>query len=333
MVLRLGTGRAPRVESYDRCNGGRSPGVWRSGNPDSGAGCGDRPLNDAGAVRREAERSEDLLYDQTRSRYDAREWSRWEMWAMSHGHSPLPADPASISEYIMGLLMLGAPATGARAVLASIRWRHQKMGGRLLPADDRIPATLARLPDGERITVDDAADLVAATSEGRVYRVGMGTRREKHSRTRLRATLDVVIIGLGWETLATATEIAGLEWSNVDVPGSRVWYEDRGGWCPVSKGLSRRLDLLSELRGTAASVVGLSPASIRRRVKEAADYAGYGTGWSLRRVRTSAVWAIAARGGSLADLISPGGSLYGMREAGTGRALVAHIENSPIPLD
>ena len=255
---------------------------------------------------------------------------------MSHGYSPLPADPGAISEYIMGLLMLGAPADGAKTVLRSIRWRHQTVNADPLPSDDRIPASLTRFPDSEPITAEDTADLIAATSEGRVYRVGMGTRREKHSRTRLRAALDVVIIGLAWETLATAPEIAGLGWDNVDRPGSRVWYKDRGGWCPVSKGLSRRFDLLSELRGVTATVVGLSPASIRRRVKEAADYGGFDTEWSLRRVRTGAVRSIAARGGSLADLISPAGSLHEVSSApGRGRAgaLAAHIENSPIPPD
>lgn len=285
------------------------------------------------------ERSAELLYDQTRSLYDEREWARWEMWAMSHGYSPLPADPAPISEYIMGLLMLGAPADGARTVLSSIRWRHQKLDAAPLPSDDRIPAALTRFPDGEPLTAADAAQLVAATSEGRVYRVGMGTRREKNSRTRLRATLDVVIIGLGWETLATATEIAELNWANVDLPGRRVWYEERRGWCPVSRGLSGRLGVLAELRGTAATVVGLSPASIRRRVKEAADYGGLGTGWSLRRLRTGAVRAIASRGGSLADLIRPAGSLpeisdaTGRSQGHAGDALAAHIENSPIPPD
>ena len=256
---------------------------------------------------------------------------------MSHGYSPLPADPGTISEYIMGLLMLGAPAGGARTVLSSIRWRHQKIDRGRLPSDDRIRATLAPVSAGEPITSADAADLVTATSRGRVYRVGKGTRRERHSRTHLRATLDVVIIGLGWETLATATEIAGLSWSNVDVPGSRVWYEERAGWRPVSKGLSRRLRILSEIRGTGATVVGLSPASIRRRIKEAADYGGLGGGWSLLRIRTGAVRAIAARGGSLADLIGPAGSEFetsgGPREAAAGGALVAHVEDSPISLD
>ena len=255
---------------------------------------------------------------------------------MSHGHSPLPAEPGAISEYIMGLLMLGSPPDGARTVLSSIRWQHQTENAEPLPSADQIPASLARFPDGEPITADDTADLIAATSRGRVYRVGRGTRRERRSRTRLRATLDVVIIGLGWETLATATEIAGLGWQHVDLPGSRVWYEEREGWCPVSKGLSRRLDLLSELRGTTSTVVGLSPASIRRRVKEAADYGGFDSDWSLRRVRTGAVRSIAARGGSLADLISPAGSIYeASSTAGRVRAgaLVAHIKNSPIPLD
>lgn len=231
----------------------------------------------------------------------------------------------------MGLLMLGAAPGGAGTVLSSIRWRHQKADATPPPSDHRIPATLTRFPDGEPITAAATADLVAATVKGRVYEVGMGIRREKQSRTLLRATLDVVIIGLGWETLATAPEIAGLEWSSVDLPGSRVRYADREGWCPVSDGLSRRLSVLFELRGTATSVVGLSSASVRRRIKEAADYGDLGPGWTLRCLRTGAVREIAARGGSLADLTRPDSP---DPESGVGGpAMAAHLENSPIPAD
>ena len=54
-------------------------------------------------------------------------------------------------------------------------------------------------------------------------------------------------------------------------------YEAREGWSPVSEGLAGRLAVLAEIRGaTTTYVVGLSPASVRRRVREAADYGGSG---------------------------------------------------------
>lgn len=272
-----------------------------------------------------------------KSRYE-REWARWETWAVSHGHSPLPAETARIAEYAMGLLVLGASASGVGMVLSSIRWRHRSTDADPPPEDDGIPVSLEAPGEVRPLTAEDATALIEATSQRRTYRVGKGVRMERQARTRKRAVIDSVIIGLVWETLATATEVASLEWANVDLAGQMVRYTDREGWSPVSEGLTCRLAVLAEIRGaTATYVVGLSPASVRRRVKEAADYGGLGSGWSLRRLRTSAIRAIAARGASMADLTRSGPSSDSQTLEGSdglvraGTALRVHVENSPVP--
>ena len=292
-----------------------------------------RGLRDGGAKG-----AGELLSDATQSGYE-REWARWEKWAIAHSYPPLPADVAHLAEYATGLLVLGASAGGVGMVLSSIRWRHRTVDAAPLPMDDRIPATLRSSAERETLTAADAAELVAATSQRRVYRVGRGVRLERQSRTRKRAMTDSVIIGLGWETLATAAEIAGLEWTNVDLVGSMVRYKDCEGWSPVSEGLAHRLGVLAEIDGATGQVVGLSPASVRRRVKEAANYGGLGSGWSLRGLRTGAVRALTARGASLADLTRAGLSASApphkawLGAARSGWALAAHVEDSPIPIE
>ena len=279
---------------------------------------------------------DELLSDAITSRYE-REWARWETWASSHGYPPLPAETAHIAEYAMGLLSLGASPSGVGMVLASIRWRHRVANADPPPDNERIPATLRSPAEAEPITVGEAAALIEATGRRRAYRVGRGVRRERQSRTNKRAVIDSVIIGLVWETLATATEIAALEWSDVDLAEHVVRYREREGWSPVSDGLAHRLAVLAGIRDATSSVVGLSPASIRRRVREAADYGGLGSGWSLRRLRTSAVRAIAARGASMADVTRAGvpppvESQRAEREAsGAGQGLADHLEDSPVP--
>jgi integrase len=271
-----------------------------------------------------------------KKRYE-REWARWETWASSHGHSPLPAETAHVAEYAMGLLALGAAPSGVGMVLSSIRWRHRIANADPPPDNERIPATSSAPSEGEPITQADAAALIEVTSLRRSYRVGRGVRRERQSRTNKRAVIDSVIIGLVWETLATAGEIAGLEWADVDLDRRRVLYAERDGWSPVSEGLAHRLTLLAEFRNATTSVVGLSPASVRRRVREAAEYGDLGSGWSLRRLRTGAVRAIAAHGASMADVtragVSPPGTA-GQAEGeatGVGEGLAAHLQDSPVP--
>ena len=273
---------------------------------------------------------DELLSDAMKSRYE-REWTRWETWALSHDYPPMPAEVAHLAEYAMGLLVLGASAPGVGMVLSSIRWRHQDADTEPPPDDEQIPATLEAPGEVEPLTVADAAELIEVTSQRRSYRVGRGVRLERPSRTTKRAALDSVIIGLVWETLATAAEIAALEWSHVDLAGRMVRYQDREGWSPVSVGLAHRLTLLADMRSATTHVIGLSPASVRRRVKEAADYGGLESGWSLRRLRTSAVRALASRGASMADLTRAGLSPTRRGGLGSGLALAAHVRESPVP--
>ena len=234
----------------------------------------------------------------------------------------------------MGLLVLGASASGVGMVLASIRWRHGDADADLPPDNEGIPATPQAPGEVDPITAEDAAALIEATSQRRSYRVGKGVRMERQSRTRKRAVIDSVIIGLVWETLATATEVASLKWANVDLAEQMVRYQDREGWSPVSESLAARIALLAEIGNSTTYVVGLSPASVRRRVKEAADYGGLGSDWSLRHLRTSAVRALAARGASMADLTradrSSDSEAHHENIRG-GSALGAHVENSPVP--
>ena len=253
------------------------------------------------------------------------------MWALSQGYPPLPGELAHIAEYVMGLLMLGASSSGAGMVLSAIRWGHRQAGAEPPPSDDRIPAIPPALAEGRVLTSADVAKLIAASGRTRSYRVAKGERFERKSRTRKRAVTDSIIIGLGWETLATASEIADLRWSDVDLEGCMVRYH-RQSWSPISVALARRLGLV--VRGETEEVVGLSPASVRRRVREAAGYGGLGPEFplsqiSLRHIRTSAIRALAARGASMADLIRPLRSGQGGRHA--GQALVSHIQNTPVP--
>ena len=231
----------------------------------------------------------------------------------------------------MGLLALGAAPSGVGLVLSSIRWRHRIADAEPPPGDDLIPATSRASAEAQPVTASDAAALIEVSSRRRAYRVGTGVRRERPSRTNKRAVVDSVIIGLAWETLATASEIASLEWSDVDLSSHRVRYREREGWCPVSDGLAERLALLAEI-GDATTVVGLSPASVRRRVRETAQHGDLGPDWSLRRLRTGAVRAIAARGASLADVTRAAASSPESAErGGAGGGLAAHLENSPVP--
>ena len=104
----------------------------------------------------------------------------------------------------MGLLVLGASASGVGMVLSSIRWRHRNTDADPPPEDEGIPASLDAPGEVRPLTAEDTAALIEATSQRRTYRVGKGVRMERQARTSKRAVIDSVIIGLVWETLATA---------------------------------------------------------------------------------------------------------------------------------
>ena len=276
----------------------------------------------------------ELVSDDVPARYEL-EWSRWENWATAHGYPPLPAEAAHLAEYAVRLLVLGASPPSVGMVLTSIRWRHRMMNIDQPPADDRMQVIRER-PDPDTRTARDAADLIAANSKRKSYRVGKGVRVERPARTRKRAMIDAIIITLGWETLATAGEIAKLEWVNVDLDGRRLRYGDSEPWTPISGALADRLVLLKEVRGDAAGVVGLSRSSIRRRVREADAHAGLGAGWTLRRVRAAAIRAITAGGASVADLnrgglttADPSSSPWSVTAADR-RVMEAHVQDSPL---
>ena len=236
-------------------------------------------------------------------------WRGWSAWCESERCEALPADPERIAEYLAHRVSEGMRPSSLAMVLAGIGARHADEG---LPDPTRAAlvrktaAGLRRLRSvpPRRMTAlrgDDLEAVIAALNE---------TPRERHNRALLLLMRD---------TLARASEVAALDWSDVTgshvtIKRSKVDQEGRGATAWISERTVRALaaHVPPERRDPRAPVfVGgrggrITVHGIAYIVRRACQRAGLQGRFAAHSLRRGTATALAEAGASMPELMRAG---------------------------
>lgn len=255
------------------------------------------------------------------------QWAIFTDWARNKGVGELPADAAQVAAYLAERLERHRhkPAT-LRVAAAAIGFAHRTAG---LEDPCRRPEVTRTLRGAARKAGRAQKQAEALTAEAlalirscaREPRPGRGGRLESEGAARRRGDADVALISVMRDAMLRRSEAAALTWDDIraepDGTGRLVIRRsktDRDGRGAVAFVSAPAMAALKRIpRGApGASVFGLGPSQISRRIKQAAAAAGLGDGFSGHSPRV----------GMACDLVRAGTELPGLMTAGRWRSPV-----------
>ena len=134
--------------------------------------------------------------------------------------------------------------------------------------------------------------------------------RETIAQAWRRSRLDLAMVGLMYDCMMVSAEAARLRWDDIEYADGRpftVYAEDSDGQRIVAGRLSAETaDALTWLRGSAEDcdpVLGISTDEIERHIREAAEYAGLGSGFNGLSPRAGAAEVMAEAGARYSDIL------------------------------
>ena len=260
------------------------------------------------------------------------QWKIFNGWALTRGVPALPADAAQVAAYLAERIEKHGhkPAT-LRAAAAAIAFAHRAAGLDDPCSGPEVKRTLKGATrkagksqkQAEALTADA---LALIESNARIPRPGRGGRLESPQTAHSRGNLDVALIRLMRDAMLRVSEAAALTWQDIGtqpdgtgrllIRRSKTDPEGAGAVAFVS---APTMVALSHIRNGApdsASVLGLGPNQISRRIKKAAQTARLGNGFSGHSPRV----------GMARDLVRAGIELPSLMVAGRWRtpAMPAH---------
>lgn len=250
------------------------------------------------------------------------QWRDFCEWAASVGAPALPADPTRIACYLVERVELRGhkPAT-LRVAASAIAFVHRAAGLRDPCASPEVRRTLKgasrklgrRQRQAEALTADAHG---AIRSSARLPRIGRGGRLERPPIARARGDLDIALTSVMRDAMLRVSEAAALTWRDIawerDGSGrllirrSKSDAEGEGAVLFLSAQTVSDLQLIRGRETTADSVFGLSPNQISRRIKQAAQSAGLGEGFSGHSPRVGMARDLARAGIELPRLMNAG---------------------------
>ena len=259
--------------------------------------------------------------DNTRTNYRA-QWQRFAAWARAKAVSALPADPRQVAVYLAERFERYShkPAT-LRAAAAAISHTHKAAGLDDPCKTEQVRAVLKSATcragsfqrQAEGLTAQ-ALEAVCATACQ--PRRGRGGKFELPDMAARRGRMDIAMISLMRDAMLRVSEAASLRWEDLktepDGTGRlliRRSKTDRGGATAltfVSIPTMERLASLREGVSGADSMFGLRPNQIARRIKQAANFAGLGDGFSGHSPRVGMACDLARSGTELPRLMTAG---------------------------
>ena len=261
------------------------------------------------------------LADNTRKNYLG-QWRRFCAWALNRGISPLPADPEQVAAYLDERFQQQEhrPATLYSAA-AAISFIH-----RTAELDDPCdtPKVKCTLRSATRKAGNLQRQAEALTAESLVKiratacqpRRGRGGRFESPETARRRGKADIAMISLMRDAMLRVAETAALTWADIEAraDGTGRLLIRRSKTDAVGEGAvvfisTHTMDALNSIRGGAAdwdSLFGLRPNQISRRIKQAAQAAGLGDGFSGHSPRIGMACDLARVGTELPSLMTAG---------------------------
>ena len=259
-------------------------------------------------------------------------WRHFHAWAMERGVSALPADSAHVAAYLAERIEnLGHKPATLRVAAAAIAFVHRVAGmenpcarpevKRTLRGATRKAGTAQKQARG--LTADGLAAIQATAFDPRP---GRGGSLESVQAAEVRGRLDIAILSLMRDAMLRVSEAAALTWGDIDaepdgtgrllIRRSKTDPEGEGAIAYVSVPTMAALASLRNEAAAGESVFGLQANQISKRIKNAAQAAGLGDGFSGHSPRV----------GMAQDLVRAGVELTSLMTAGRWRtpAMPAH---------
>lgn len=262
----------------------------------------------------------------TRKTYDSG-WRSWSRWASEHGHPVLPANPEHILVWLASLADEGKTMATLNTYLASVTNRHVQFSGPNPAHDTRVRSFLAglnRLQVANGSTPRQAAPLrwehiqciVASARTPR--RNQPGGRFEMPGQAQRRGSIDIAMITLAHDAALRCNELLALTWGDVEaspsgdhvvrIRRSKTDQTGKGAFAPISEFTAQAVNAIRPPNADSRDrIFDLSPSTINRRMKAAAEAAG---------LDPTNISSHSPRIGMAQDLVASGVSIAGLMQAG-----------------
>ena len=250
------------------------------------------------------------------------QWQHFRAWARGKGIRALPAPPAQVAVYLAERLeAYGHKTATLRVAAAAIAFVH-KTAGVADPCDS--PAVKRTLRSATRKAGKSQKQAEALTTEALTAiqatactpRRGRGGRDESQETATYRGNLDMAVIRLMRDALLRVSEAAVLTWQDLrteaDGTGrllihcSKTDPEGAGTVMFVSAETMATLRVIRRGASETARIFGLRPNQLSRRIKQAAQAAGLGDGFSGHSPRVGMARDLARAGIELPRLMNAG---------------------------
>ncbi len=275
-----------------------------------------RPFDSEQATRFEA--ALEALAPNTRRAYGSA-LAAWGRWAALGGVHALAPSPFALRAYLQERSADGAGISSLRMTVAALR-KVQALVGVEPTANDQIVTDtisgLARQATAPRQAYALTAEALAVvTATACTPRVGRGGKLESPGQARRRGLVDIALCRVLSDAGLRRSEAAALTWDDV------VRWDDGSGRLTVGRSKTEAeartvyltpasVEALTAIRPAdahgAASVFGLSAASISRRIRAAAAVAGLGRGFSGHSGRVGMARRMAAAGAPTHEIMAQG---------------------------
>ena len=250
------------------------------------------------------------------------QWQHFRGWAVGRGVRVLPTDPAQVAVYLAERLEASGhkPAT-LRVAAAAIAFVHKTAG----VADPcASPAVQRTLRSAARKAGQAQKQAAALTTEALAViqstaclpRRGRGGREESPATANYRGNMDIAVIRLMRDAMLRVSEAAVLTWQDLqtEADGTGRLLIRRSKTDPAGAGtvLFVSAETMAALRvirngaGETARIFGLRPNQLSRRIKQAAQAAGLGAGFSGHSPRVGMARDLARAGIELPRLMNAG---------------------------
>ena len=250
------------------------------------------------------------------------QWKSFVMWAAGKGVKGLPADPGQVAADLAERIEERGhkPAT-LRAAAAAIAFVHRATGLADPCASPEVKRTLrsaTRKAGREQKQAEalTAESLTVIRSTACNPRLGRGGRFESREIAMCRGNLDIALISLMRDAMLRVSEAAVLTWRDIEnkadgtgrllIRRSKTDSEGQGAVAFLSAPTMAALGSICSARSAAGSVFGLRPNQISRRIKQAAEAAGLGDGFSGHSPRVGMARDLARAGIELPSLMNAG---------------------------
>ena len=250
------------------------------------------------------------------------QWQHFRAWALGKGLRALPALPAQVAGYLAERLEASGhkPAT-LRVAAAAIAFVHKAAGVADPCASPAVQRTLRSATRKAGQAQKQAAALTTEVlaviqSTACLPRRGRGGWCESPATANYRGNMDIAVIRLMRDAMLRVSEAAGLTWQDLrtEADGTGRLLIRRSKTDPAGAGTvlfvsAETMATLRVIRNGAratARIFGLRPNQLSRRIKQAAQAAGLGAGFSGHSPRVGMARDLARAGIELPRLMNAG---------------------------